>query len=83
MEIKIWQLILAIIYLLWTIIALYTIFKNPKDLFEKEEYFTYDDYGVEHYPSKTPLTNAWISIHLAALIILILIYTPWSNTIKL
>lgn len=74
MEIKIWHVILFLIYVLWSIKAVHAI-KTKKDLLFKEDknHVYYDDHGFDHYQYYTPFTNIWIVMHFVVLLMIIVV----------
>lgn len=74
-----WQLILLIIYIIWSIFSVKTIIKQPKNLFVDRNK---DDWARRNTDYITPWTNWWIvisSILLAVVLCIVMInYVPWN-----
>ena len=68
MELKIWHIILIIIYLLCLINSIYVIITKSDLLFKKDPTSEYtDEYGCTKYFSYTPFTNAFIMLNILLL----------------
>jgi len=86
MEITTWHIALFILWLMWTIKAIYVMIKYPDELFKEDpDSIWFDDDGYSHLYSYTPLTNAWILFHSFVVVILLLcgiIHMPeWTKVI--
>ena len=83
---KLYEIVLILVILIWTIIAIKTTIKRPNDIFEDDKENAYiGEMGIEIYPSKTPITNAWI-ITAFLIIIVGVLYAivhliPWTRIV--
>lgn len=83
---KLYEIVLILVALIWTIIAIKTIIKRPNDIFKDDEENVYiGEMGIEIYPSKTPITNAWIItvffIIIVGVLCAIVHLIPWTRIV--
>ena len=83
---KLYEIVLILVALIWTIIAIKTIIKRPNDILEGDKEDAYiGEMGIEIYPSKTPITNAWIItvffIIIIGVLCAIMHLIPWTRVV--
>ena len=78
---KLYHLVLFIVWAFWTYKAMRTIYERPGDLFMSkldENAKSHADYLLTPYSIITPWTNLWIILHAIAGICAILYFINWN-----